>query len=303
MVYKLSGTGAEPPGKNDENQRQTDEGNGVIRIAVAIATADAMPDAFVVWRGIEESIRKAAAWGYDGVELALKTADQTDPQRVKQLLADAHLDCPCISTGQVFAGLGLYFTARDRAKRAEVIQVFRGLIDLAAELSAMVNIGRARGFVEQGEHREDAEKRFIEVARELAAYAEPKGVKLILEPVNRYEINFVNSVAEGAELMKQVGAANLALMPDLFHMNIEDPTLGGELEKYAEHVAYVHVADSNRRAPGQGHIDFRSVFDSLLRMNFDGWISVEILPKPDADTAARQAIDYLKPFREEYNRA
>ena len=270
----------------------------MIRIAVAVATARACPDAFVVWRGIEESIEKAARFGYDGIELALKTPDQVDAGRTKELLSERGLECPCVSTGQVFAGLGLCFTAKDPEKRAEVVRVFKGMIDLASQLGAMVNVGRARGFVEEGETREEAEARFIETARELAFYAEPRGVRLCLEPVNRYEINFVNSVAEGADLLKKVGAPNFALMPDLFHMNIEDPSLGGELEKHAEHVAYIHFADSNRLAPGRGHTDFRAVFKSLRRMNYDGWISVEILPQPDPDAAARQAIEYLAPFRE-----
>jgi sugar phosphate isomerase/epimerase len=275
----------------------------MIKVAVAVATADAMPSAFVVWRGIEESIRKAAEFGYDGIELALKTADQVDPNRVKRLLDEHGMGCPCVSTGQVFAALDLYFTARDEAKRQRVIEVFRDMINLASELGAMVNIGRARGFIEEDEQPEDAAARFVEVAREVAAYAEPKGVTLILEPVNRYEINFVNSVRDGAELLAKVGAPNMGLMPDLFHMNIEDRTLGGELEAHAELVKYVHFADSNRLAPGQGHTDFPAVFDAFRRMDYDGWISVEILPEPNPETAARQAIDYLRPLVEEYNRA
>ena len=135
--------------------------------------------------------------------------------------------------------------------------------------------------------------RFIEVARELTDYAQPKGVTLILEPVNRYELNFINSVEQGVALLQAVGAANLALMPDLFHMNIEDRSLAGELEQYREHIAYLHFADSNRLAPGQGHTDFPAIFAALRRMRYRGWISVEILPLPTADIAARQAIDYL----------
>jgi sugar phosphate isomerase/epimerase len=268
------------------------------KIAVAVATADAMPNAFVVWRGIDESIEKASTYGYDGIELALKTADQVDPDRVRSLLDKHGLACPCVSTGQVFAGLDLFFTTTDPGKRTEVIRVFKGMIDLAARLGAMVNIGRVRGYVEPGERVEQATDRFVAVARELAAYAEPKGVKLILEPVNRYEINFINSVEQGAALMEKVGAGNVGLMPDLFHMNIEDRTLGGELEKYAKHVSYIHFADSNRLAPGQGHTDFGSVFASLARMKYDGWISVEILPEPDPDTAARQAIEFLGRHRD-----
>jgi sugar phosphate isomerase/epimerase len=263
-------------------------------IAVAVATEDAMPDAFVVWRGIEESIEKAARFGYDGIELALKTADQVDPGRILGLLDRNGLECPVISTGQVFAGLGLFFTTRDPDKREEVIRVFREMIDLAEKFDAMVNIGRVRGYVEEGEPVEDAEERFIRVAREVAGYAQPKGVKLILEPVNRYEINFINSVEEGAALLEKVGAPNMGLMPDLFHMNIEDRWLPGVLQEHADRVAYLHVADSNRLAPGQGHTDFDAIFEALRGVGYDGWISVEILPEPDPDTAARRAIEFLR---------
>ena len=274
-----------------------------MKTAITIATDDAPPNAFVVLRGFESSVATAARLGYDGVELALKSAHQVDAARAEQLLARHGLACPCISTGQVFATLGLYFTAKDPAKRAQVIRVFRELIDLAARFEAMVNIGRARGFIEEGESRAEAEERFVGTARELAAYAEPKGVTLVLEPVNRYEINFVNSVEEAAALLEKVGAPNLALMPDLFHMNIEDRALGPVLEEHADRIAYVHFADSNRLAPGRGHTDFDAVFASLKRAGYDGWISVEILPQPDGETAARQAIEFLKPRVEAYNRA
>lgn len=264
------------------------------RIAVAVATEDAMPNAFVVWRGIDSSIAKATSYGYDGIELALKTADQVDAPSLKARLDDAGLACPCVSTGQVFAGLGLYFTTRDPAKRTQVVDVFKGMVDVAAEFGAMVNIGRSRGFIEEGESLDDARGRFIDVAREIAEYALPRDVTLILEPVNRYEINFINSVAEGAELMEMVDVPNMGLMPDVFHMNIEDRTIDGELERFAEHVKYIHLADSNRLAPGQGHTDFTNIFQSLKRMGFDGWTSVEILPEPDPDTAAKQAIEFLR---------
>jgi 5-keto-L-gluconate epimerase len=275
----------------------------VLRIAVAMAPEDALASAFVVWRGIDSSLAKAADYGYDGVELALKTADQVDASVIQRKLAAHGLACPCISTGQVFAGLGLYLTASDKAKRAEALKVFKGLIDLAGRLGAMVNMGRARGFVEQGEKPEAAASRFVDAARELADYAVERKVTLVLEPVNRYEINFVNSVTEAATLLDSVARPNLRIMPDLFHMNIEDRTISGELERFASRVAYIHVADSNRLAPGQGHTDFAAFFAALRRIHYDGWITVEILPKPDPDTAARQAIDFLRPLVDQYNRA
>ena len=112
----------------------------------------------------------------------------------------------------------------------------------------------------------------------------------------------MNSVAEGAALMERVDRPNMKLMPDIFHMNIEDPSIGGELERHAPRIGYIHVADSNRLAPGQGHTDFQAFFQSLRRMRYDGWLSVEILPKPDPDTAARQAAEFLRPMIDKHNR-
>jgi sugar phosphate isomerase/epimerase len=97
--------------------------------------------------------------------------------------------------------------------------------------------------------------------------------------------------------------SNLGLMPDVFHMNIEDAQIGATLVQYAHLIRYVHLADSNRLAPGQGHLDFDDVFDGLKSGGFDGWVAIEILPRPDPDTAALQAAEYVLPRVQAYNRA
>ncbi len=252
-----------------------------MKIAVAIATENALPTAFVVFRGIEESIRKAAQLGYDGVELALMDKDQISVEQVERLIKDHGLEIPVVSTGQVFAGHKLWFTDQDSGQRRRAVETFKGLVDIAACFRAMVNIGRVRGFIAEGETAEIAEGRFAEAVREIAAYARPKGVDLILEPVNRYEINFINSVDEGVDLIERLRVPGLKLMPDVFHMNIEDASIEGNLKRHIRHVAYVHFADSNRLAPGWGHLDFGSIVGALNEVGYGGWTSVEILPKPD----------------------
>jgi sugar phosphate isomerase/epimerase len=273
----------------------------MLKLAVAIADTNALPSAFVVFRGLETSIRKAKELGYDGVELALKKAEEVDRHTLERLLAETGLEVSCISTGQVYADLGLSFIEPDSEKRAVVSDVFRGLIDLAADFGRLVNIGRVRGQIGLMP-RAEAEGRFIDLARELCAYAAQKDVTLILEPVNRYEIDFINSVAEGVDLLQKVDMPNMKLMPDVFHMNIEDRTIGGELARNIEHVEYIHLADSNRWAPGQGHTDFADIFRHLKQAEYSGWVSAEILPKPAPNTAARQAVEYLTPLLDGYNR-
>lgn len=272
-----------------------------MKLSVAVAGEHALPSAFVVWRGFERSIRKAAEYGYHGVELALKTADEIDPAQLERWLSQSGIEISCISTGQVFADLGLYFTHPDKSVRDKVIDVFTGLIGLAKNFGGLINAGRVRGFIGPDQAYDTAEKLFLETAAKICERAAKCNVTLIIEPVNRYEINFVNSLDEGARLVEKLGYQNIGLMPDAFHMNIEDDRIGDSLARNGTWVRYIHLADSNRLAPGWGHLDFDDVFDGLRRAGFDGWASIEVLPKPDPDAAAMQAAKYILPFIERYN--
>lgn len=272
-----------------------------IKLSIAIADTHALPSAFVVFRGFEECIPKVAELGFNGVELALKRADEIDKYQLKKLLDDNMLEVSCISTGQVFADGGLMLTDEDPKIRGQAKDIFKEFIDLAEIFGKTVNIGRVRGQI-GNRPKPYVEDLFVEISKELCEYARPKNVTLILEPVNRYEIDFINTVDEGVELLKKVDMSNMMLMPDVFHMNIEDKAIGSELGKNIEYIKYIHFADSNRLAPGQGHIDFQEIFDNLLLVGYDGWISAEILPKPNPDMAAKQTADFLLPLIIEYNR-
>jgi sugar phosphate isomerase/epimerase len=272
-----------------------------MKLAVVIAGAEAPLSAFVVWRGFEESIQKASNYGYHGVELALKSAADIDPDELSRWLSATRMDVSAISTGLVFAESKLYFTHPDPEARRQVIGVFTGLIHLAKNFGRIINVGRARGFIAAGQTAAEAEILFLETMQQLCDIAVKDSVTIVVEPVNRYEINFINSLEDGAELIKKVARQNTGLMPDVFHMNIEDAKIGGALARLGPQIKYVHLADSNRHAPGRGHIDFDDVFAGLKKAGFNGWAAIEILPRPDADTAARQAADYILPRIEKYN--
>jgi len=267
-----------------------------IKFSLAIASENALSSAFVVFRGFTESVRKASALGYDGIELAMKTSDEISHQDLFSLLKNNSMQVSCISTGQVYASLGYAFTDIDKERRSELKRIFKEFIDLAADFGQLVNIGRVRGPIGT-KTRDEADSLFIDLAGDLCMYAAPKGVTMILEPVNRYEIDYINSVEDGIRLLRKAGIPNLKLMPDVFHMNIEDVQIGATLAKYINDVAYVHLADSNRHAPGQGHLDFDDVINHLKTSDYSGWCSVEILPVPDPDTAAARAINFLSSYR------
>jgi sugar phosphate isomerase/epimerase len=214
------------------------------------------------------------------------------------------MDISAVSTGRVFAEERVWLTNPDEAVSRRAVDILKGLVELAASLGAgLVNVGRARGFVHDGETRATAEARFADRIRECADHGAQHGVTIVIEPVNRYEINFINSVRpDGIDVISGVAHPNVKLMPDVFHMNIEDASIAGSLEAAGDLVGYVHLADSNRWAPGQGHTDFHAILGALRKIGYDRpdrpdrYVGVEILPYPSPDEAAEQAITYLRPL-------
>jgi sugar phosphate isomerase/epimerase len=273
-----------------------------MKIALAIAPHDAQPSAFVVFRDrLEVSIEKASRMGYDAIELALAKASDADGAAIRRILDDNGMDISAVSTGRVFAEEKAWLTNPDEAESRRAVDILKGLVELAASIGAgLVNVGRARGFVHEGETREAARARFVDRIRECADHGARHGVTIVIEPVNRYEINFINSVVpDGTDVIGGVAHPNVKLMPDVFHMNIEDASIAASLEKAGELVGYVHLADSNRWAPGQGHTDFDAILASLRKIGYDRpdtFVGVEILPYPSPDEAAQQAIAYLRPL-------
>lgn len=265
-----------------------------MKLSVVISKADAPVNAFVLWRGFEASIKKAAKMGYDGIELALGDADDVCPEELDTWLEKNGICVSCISTGLTFAQLGLYMTHPDPVKREQLVKIFHGLCDLAATRGGFLNMGRSRGFVGEGQTRAEAESLFFDTMKKVLPYAQEKGVTILIEPINRYESNFINNLDEASALLAQMESKNAGIMADLFHMNIEDDRIPDSLIRNRKYIKYIHLADSNRSAPGQGHTDFSAVLDALNVMGYDGWLSVEILPGSDPDTMAYSAVQYMK---------
>jgi sugar phosphate isomerase/epimerase len=265
-----------------------------MKIGLAVATAEALPSAFVVFRDDPcMLVDRCCDLGYDGVELALRFAHEVNLPEIKRRLSATGMEIPCISSGQVFAADHLYFTHPDSAVREAAVERITEMIRLAGELGAKVNTGRVRGIIHEGDTAAVATDRYLSCMERCADVAEPLGVELIIEPVNRYEVNFINNCSEGLEIVRRCGRSSVKLMPDLFHMNIEDASFRQSFEAARACITYVHVADSNRLAPGWGHMPFDEIFNILSTIGYDGYLTAEILPCPNPAAAAEQAIRFL----------
>jgi len=242
----------------------------------------------------EEKAAKAAALGYDGIELMVRDPAGLDWARTKAVLDEAGLETPQVVTGELFGADGLCLVTVDQDLHRRAVERTRAVIDLAAYLGAMVNVGRLRGQLKFLGDEPDAWDVAVERLRGVIAYAAEQGVRVTLEPINRYETDFVFSAADGVRLVQDLNCDNLGLMLDLFHMNIEDASIEEGLRQAKDRLWHVHIADSNRRYPGCGHLDFDGIFATLKEMGYQGYLSAELLPLPDPDTAARKTISFLR---------
>ena len=241
----------------------------------------------------EDKAAKAAALGYDGIELMVRDPAALDWPHVKATLDEAGLQTPQVVTGELFGADGLRLVTPDADLYRRADERTQSVIDLAGYLGAMVNIGRLRGRLE-GLDVADTGHEAVERLGSLAAYAEGRGVRLSLEPLNRYETDFILDVADGLRMIADLQCANVGLMLDVFHMNIEEASIEASLEAAGEYCWHVHIADSNRRYPGAGHLDFNGVFRTLERMGYTGYVSAELFPLPGPDTAAQETIRFVR---------
>jgi sugar phosphate isomerase/epimerase len=265
-----------------------------MKTAIVLSTHAARFDAVAFKGDFEANVAKIAAWGYDGVELAIRDPRLVDADALLSVVNQHGLEVPAIGTGQAWGEEGLSFTDSDPDVRTAAIQRVYDHVPFAAQTSAVIIIGLLRGIVKPGVEHEQAYAWLVEALQRCSAAAAPHGVRLVLEPINRYETTLINNVDQGLALIEAVGADNFGLLLDTFHMNIEEPKIEDSIGTAGDRIFHFHVADSNRWYPGAGHIDFGSVMATLRDIGYAGYVSVEAMPMPDADTCAKRAIANLR---------
>ncbi|MFZ5916928.1 MAG: 5-keto-L-gluconate epimerase [Chloroflexota bacterium] len=273
-----------------------------MKLSIVLSTQAARFEAVAFKGDFEANVRKIAGWGYDGVELAIRDPRLVDADELLRIISAHELAVPAIGTGQAWGEEGLSYTDPDPAVRRAAIERTIAHIPFAARTGAacgepgrtVIIIGLLRGIVKPGVGQTQAMDWLVGALRECCAEARPHGVRLALEPINRYETTLVNNVVQGLDLIEHVGADNLGLLLDTFHMNIEEPSIESSIRACGERAFHFHVADSNRWYPGAGHLDFHSILETLYATGYQGYVSGEFMPLPDADTSAREAIARLQ---------
>lgn len=237
---------------------------------------------------------KFKKWGFDTVEIPVETPEHIDPAKVKAAADKAGLAigsiCACMGPGRDFRG-----TAKEQATG---MAYCKALVDQAAIMGCPRLIGPIYSVVGKADAVEpdQQKKEFALVVKNLkvlAAYAAKRGVTLCIEPLNRFETDFLNTTDKGLALIKAVGAKNVVLHLDTFHMNIEEKNQAAAIIKAGKTLGHFHACGSDRGTPGGDHIDWKPIVAALKKIGYQGDVVIESFTT-DVKVIARAAAIWRK---------
>ena len=231
---------------------------------------------------IEVTIRRLARYGYKSIELSGEP-EVFDTKELRKLLADNGIAC--------WGAVSLMFEGRDlihadEAVRATSIKYLNDCITMAKELDGyeMTIVPSQVGKVAAMDTPEQEWAWAVESLKEVYAHAQKEGIRMALEPLNRFETNFLNRADQAVLLAEQVGP-DCGVCIDTFHLNIEEANMIEAIKSSKERLVDFHVADNNRMACGMGALDWPLIVSTLKEIGYDGAVTVEFVAPLDRTPA------------------
>jgi len=246
---------------------------------------------------IESTLRTIAALGYDAVELAFENPGDWDAARAADLLQELGLRSV---VGAVF-GPGRDLAVASDATIQSTAAYVRSAIDAASRQGSSMVIGPMSTSVGRTWRMSEDERAAAVIELRLALsglgeYAGDRGVRLALEPLNRYETSFLTTAAQVMEVIEPLPAELVGVNLDTYHMNIEEKTFDDAFATVGDRLIHLQVCGNDRGAPGADHIDWVAVRSSLERHGYEGMLGFESFTADNETIATAASI--WRPFAE-----
>ena len=210
---------------------------------------------------------------FDGVELNIRDPERVQPDELKRFLADFGLTLSMFASGATAKALNLSLASTDEAERKRAVAYTSGFLEFAAGFGAGVIAGFLKGPVT---HASEAHRlKLVESIAELAPVSARRKTPLQIEAINRFESPLGRSLDETYDLVKGCAHKYLWILPDTWHMNIEETNTEAAIVRHRGHFGSFHLSDNNRFFPGLGGIDFKRIIGVLEACGYAGKLAIE----------------------------
>ena len=231
---------------------------------------------------IDVTVRRLARYGYKSIEISGEP-DVFDTKDLRRLLTENGIAC--------WGAVSLMFEGRDlihadEAVRASSIGYLNECVTMVKELDGyeMTIVPSQVGKVAPMDTPEQEWAWAVDSLKEVYAHAQGEGIRIALEPLNRFETNFLNR-ADQAFLLAEAVGTNCGVCLDTFHLNIEEADMIEAIRDSKERLVDFHVADNNRMACGMGSLDWPLIVRTLKEVGYDGALTVEFVAPLDRTPA------------------
>lgn len=240
-------------------------------------------------------VEKARELGFDILEICVEDPKTIDPKSILGRLEKNGLETTICGA----FGPDRDASSEDATIRDQAIRYINACVDIAQQLNSRVVAGPMYSAVGKTRVLSPSEKEqqwqwAIDSLRKAGDYAGERNVKLALEPLNRFETDFVNTVEQGLELVDRIGNSNVGLLLDTFHMNVEEKDSGEAIRRAGERIFHFHACENDRGTPGTGQVNWNAVKDALRDAGYEGPVVIEAF-NPDIKEIAR-AVALWRPL-------
>jgi sugar phosphate isomerase/epimerase len=250
-----------------------------------------LPDDYRHNQTFGRELKLLQEFGFTGVELNIANVESANMDAIRNFLSEYGLKMTMFASGLAAKTHGLSLSSPDEAVRSRSVNACLHFIDLVQGHDVGVIIGFLKGTTAEDAAR--AKSDFLASMHPVAAHARAKKVNVIIEATNRYESSVANTMEETAQIVDMLDNPFIHILPDTFHMNIEEADMHAALVAQQDKFISVHISDNNRYYPGLGAIDFERILQTLASISFSGPVAIEGNLRKNFSTDIHDSMDYL----------
>jgi D-psicose/D-tagatose/L-ribulose 3-epimerase len=264
-------------------------------------------------QAVKDLAPKVKSMGFDILEISIENPDLIDVNAVKEILKENQLEgiiCGAFGPDRNICSI-------DPAIRENARKYILWLIEAAAQLGSETVCGPmysavGKDHIEDPAERQREWQRAVSEIKEMAEVARKKGIKLALEPLNRFETDMINVVSQGLKFIDETGMDNVGFHLDTFHMHLEEKDSADAIRRAGKKIFHFHACENDRGVPGTGQVRWNEIAKALKEVNYSGPVVIESFTDqvkeiaravciwreiaPSQDAIAVQGLKFLKPL-------
>jgi len=264
-------------------------------------------------QAVKDLAPKVKSMGFDILEISIENPDLIDVNAVKEILKENQLEgiiCGAFGPDRNICSI-------DPAIRENARKYILWLIEAAAQIGSETVCGPmysavGKDHIEDPAERQREWQRAVSEIKEMAEAARKKGIKLALEPLNRFETDMINVVSQGLKFIEETGMDNVGFHLDTFHMHLEEKDSADAIRRAGQKIFHFHACENDRGVPGTGQVRWNEIAKALKEVDYSGPVVIESFTDqvkeiaravciwreiaPSQDAIAVQGLKFLKPL-------